>query len=67
MSVVEEMFDQVQKNAYDSYKRKQYSRKNSGKSKKFSKNATFVSRNDHTFISADGARISFVTAKETEE
>ena len=50
--------------------RRRLSRKNSGKSKKsrkFSKNATIVSSNDHTFLSADGARLSFVTAKETEE
>ena len=44
------------------------SRKNTDKSKKskFSKNGT-VSSDDHTFMSADGAKLSFVTAKETEE
>ena len=63
MGVVEEMFDQVHSNAYDAYMRRKPSRKNTGKSFKTSN----VSSNDHTFMSADGARISFVTAKETEE
>ena len=63
LSVVEEMYDQAQQTT--SFVRRRVS-KNSGKSKKFTKNATFVSSHDHTFISADGARVSFVTAKETE-
>ena len=63
MGVVEEMFDQVQSNVYDAYIRRHPSRKNKSKSRKTSN----VSSHDHTFMSADGARISFVTAKETEQ